>query len=66
MAEKPARSFFGRLLSENRIEARDLLPAVTQAVVNRTQEPAAYLRRSAAGVASRRANREPQRRVAFV
>lgn len=66
MPEKQARSLFGRLLSENRIEARDLLAAVSQAAVNKTQDPAAYLRRSAAGVASRRANRQEPRRVAFV
>lgn len=65
MPEKQARSFFGRLLSENGLEARDLLPAVTQAVVNRTQDPASYLRRSAAGISKRRAQ-GPPKRVAFV
>lgn len=65
LPEKSARSLFGKLLSENNLEARDLLPAITQAVVNRTQDPVAYLRRSASGLAKRRADSKP-RRVGFV
>lgn len=65
MAEKAARSLFGKLLSESRLEARDLLPSVTQAIVNRTQDPQAYLRRAAAGISKRRTEC-PQKRVGFV
>ncbi len=65
MTEKPARSFFGKLLSENRLEARDLLPALTQAMVNRTQDPQGYLRRAASGVSKRRTDTTPKR-VGFV
>ncbi len=50
MTEKAARGFFGRLLSENGIRARDLFPAVTQAMVNRTQDPQGYLKGSAARI----------------
>ncbi|WP_269715792.1 DUF1376 domain-containing protein [Caulobacter sp. NIBR2454] len=54
MAERGARAFFGKLLSENGLSGRDLAPALTQAAVSGTQDPAAYLRKAAAGVASRR------------
>lgn len=48
-----ARGFIGKLLSDNGIKARDLLPAIGNAIANQTQDPAAYLRKAAVGVASR-------------
>ena len=59
--EKSARSFFGRLLSANGIEARDLLPSLASALVNGTQDPQAYLTRSAQAIARRRTDAKPKR-----
>jgi hypothetical protein len=53
-SEKSARSFFGKLLADHKLLARDLLPSLTSAAVNGTQDPQSYLRRAAAGVAQRR------------
>ena len=64
MGEQQSRAFFGRLLSAHRIEARDMLPAVSAAMVNGTQDPKAYLTKAAQSVSSRRAG--PQKRVGFV
>lgn len=63
--EKQARSFFGRLLSENGLRAQDLLPALSQAMVNKTQDPQAYLRKAADGIAKRRSGGAPKM-VGFV
>jgi uncharacterized protein YdaU (DUF1376 family) len=53
--QKPARSFFGKLLKANPgLEARDLLSAIGQAIANGTQDPQAYLTKAAAGVDRRR------------
>lgn len=59
--EKQARSFFGRLISENGLRAQDLLPAISQAMVNKTQDPQAYLRKAAEGVAKHRIGDAPKR-----
>lgn len=54
MAPAAARSFLGKLKSENGIALRDLLPAIGQAIASGTQDPAAYLRRAASGIATRK------------
>ncbi len=59
MSNASARSFMGKLKAEHGIEAKDLLPAIAQAIANGTQDPAAYLRRAASGVSSRRGGGSP-------
>jgi hypothetical protein len=53
-SDKAARGLFGKLLSQNGLQARDLLPTITNAAVNGTQDPQAYLTKAARGVATRR------------
>jgi uncharacterized protein YdaU (DUF1376 family) len=62
-SEKGARSFFGKLLSENGLEARDLLPAIASAQVNGTADPQGYLRKAAQGISKRRADSRPRRQA---
>ena len=59
-SEKAARSFFGKLLSTHGLEARDLLPALMAAKVNGTQDPKAYLSKTAAQIAKRRGSGQRQ------
>lgn len=54
MKDGPARAFIGKLKADNGIEVKDLLPAIGQAIANGTQDPAAYLRKAAAGISQRR------------
>jgi hypothetical protein len=54
--DKKARTFFGKLLKDNGLLARDLLPSLLNAQVTGTADPQAYLVRAASGVASRRPN----------
>lgn len=54
MKEAQARSAFGRLLSANGLQARDMLPAIAQAITNQTQDPVSYLAKAAGGVSQRR------------
>lgn len=61
--EKSARRFFGKLVSANGLEARDLLPAVSNATVNGTLDPKSYLTRAAKQVGDRRAARESHERA---
>ncbi len=42
-----ARQIFGRLLSANAIQAKDLLPAITTARLNQTADPVSYLTKAA-------------------
>ncbi len=65
VTEKAARSLFGRLLSKNGLSARDLLPAITTADVNGTQDPVGYLTKAAEAIARRRIGDAPKR-VGFV
>lgn len=51
--EKAARSFFGRLLSEFKLEGRDLLPSVLRCETLKTNDPQGYLRRAAQALAQR-------------
>jgi uncharacterized protein YdaU (DUF1376 family) len=64
VGEKSAKAFFGRLLSQNGLEARDLLAATVQAQVNQTGDPQGYLTKAAAAIAKRRA--PPLKAVGFV
>lgn len=54
MKNAAARSFVGKLKRDNGIDAKDLLPAIGQAIASGTQDPAAYLRKAAEGVSKRR------------
>lgn len=54
MTEAAARRFFGKLLSDHSLEARDMLPAVAEATVNGTQDPKSYLLARAGYIAKRR------------
>jgi hypothetical protein len=54
-----ARSFFGKLLSEHALEARDLLPSVVKAEGLGTPDPQGYLAMAAKAVASRRGAQAP-------
>lgn len=49
-----ARTFFGKLLSANALEAADLLPAIIRCQQLATPEPAPYLRKSAEAISARR------------
>lgn len=69
MSEGQGRAFFGKLLSANKLKARELLPAIGQCIANRTEDPRAYLTKAAQAVAMRRdADAAPkvQRRVSWV
>jgi uncharacterized protein YdaU (DUF1376 family) len=64
-----AKKIFGRLLSENQIRARELLPAIGQAKANGTNDPRSYLTKAAQGVRRRReaeAAPKVERRVSWV
>lgn len=63
MTEKKARPLFGRMLSENGLEPRDLLPALAKATVSGTQDPQAYLTKAAAAIAKRRTGAAPKRQA---
>lgn len=54
MSEANARKFFGQLLSRNKLQAKDLLPALAQCVANGTEDPAAYVRKAAERLSDRR------------
>jgi uncharacterized protein YdaU (DUF1376 family) len=65
LPEKQARSFFGKLLAENRLLPRDMLPALTQGDITGTPELQAYLAAAARALGGRRPGAKPKR-VAFV
>jgi hypothetical protein len=56
LSEKNARSFFGKLLKEYALSARDLLLVVVKCELNGTQDPQSYLR-AASGAISERARK---------
>lgn len=66
LSEPDARRFFGRLLAQNKLLARDMLPSCAGALVNATQDPKAYLTRAAAGVSKRRTEGSAAKHVGFV
>jgi len=63
LTEKQARTFFGRLLSQNGLEARDLVGPLAIAAANGTADPQSYLTGAARSVGRRQ---QPPRRVGFV
>lgn len=65
--EPEARRLFGKLLASQKLQARDMLPTLSAALVNRTQDPKAYITKAAANVAKRRVEASaPAKRVSFV
>lgn len=60
-----ARQFFGKLLSANGLEARDMLAPLAEAMTNGTRDPQGYLTRAAVSRAKRRTG-QPAKRVGFV
>lgn len=67
MKPKDARAFFGKLLSQNRIQrAKEMLTAISGAQVCQTQDPQGYLTRAAKGVASRAQVAAAPKLVGFV
>lgn len=66
MTEAKARPFFGRLVSANKLQPRDLLPSLAAATVSGTQDPQGYLTAAAAAVANRRTEQAKPKRVAWV
>jgi hypothetical protein len=54
LTEAKARAFFGKLLKDNSLEARDLLPSVVKAEGLGTADPQGYLTQAAKAVAGRR------------
>ena len=60
MRESQARSLFGKLLRDGQLQASELLPAVVTGEANGSQEPAAYLRKAAEGVARRKSGSRQQ------
>lgn len=59
VSAQKARSFFGKLLKDNRLTARDLLPSLLNAQINGTQDPQGYLTKAAAAVARQRGTGAP-------
>lgn len=66
LSEKQARAAFGRILASNGLRAKDMLPSVASASVSETQDPLAYLTRSAQAIARRRNEAAKPKRVAWV
>ncbi|HYC66661.1 YdaU family protein [Brevundimonas sp.] len=66
MTEAKARPFFGRLISANKLEPRDLLPSLAKATVSGTQDPQSYLTKAAEAVARRRKEDAQLKRVGWV
>lgn len=66
MSDATAGRFFGKLLRDNRIAARDLFPSIVAAMTSGTQDPKAYLTKAAAGIAARSARAAAPQRVGFV
>ena len=59
LTDATARSFFGKLLKDNGLEGRDLLPSVVKAEGLGTADPQSYLTAAARGVAQKRAGAAP-------
>lgn len=66
LSEKQARAVFGRILASNGLRAKDMLPSVASAAVSETQDPLAYLTRSAQAIAKRGTEATKPKRVAWV
>lgn len=59
LAPGGARGFIGKLKADFGIDAKDLLPAIGQAIANQTQDPAGYLRKAAEGIGKRKGGGAP-------
>lgn len=59
LSGQKARSLFGKLLRDNHLTARDLLPSLLNAQINGTQDPQGYLTKAAAAVARQRGTSTP-------
>jgi len=55
MTQAKARSFFGKLIRDNGLQAKDLLGSLATALANQTGDPQAYLTKAAQAVAKRKA-----------
>lgn len=66
LTETRARPFFGRLLSQHKLEPRDLLPSLAKATVSGTQDPQGYLAKAAEAIARRRTEDATPKRVGWV
>lgn len=55
LTDAKARSFFGRLLKDTGLQAKDMLGSLATALANQTGDPQGYLTRAAQAVAKRRA-----------
>lgn len=66
MTEAKARPFFGRIVSANKLQPRDLLPSLAAATVSGTQDPQGYLTKAAEAVARRRTEDAAPKRVGWV
>lgn len=53
MSERSASALYGRLLSQHGLSARDLLPALSAAMINGTRDPQGYLTKAAQSTAKR-------------
>jgi len=65
LTDAEAGKFFGKLLSTNNLQARQIFPAIASAMEIQTLDPKAYLTKAAARLATRRPG-APEKRVAFV
>lgn len=59
VTEAKARSFFGKLIRDNALQAKDLLGSLATALANQTGDPQAYLTAAAKAVAKRREQPKP-------
>ena len=66
MTEAKARPLFGRLVSANKLQPRDLLPSLAAATVSGTLDPQGYLTKAAEAVARRRVEDAKPKRVSWV
>jgi DNA-binding transcriptional MocR family regulator len=66
LTEAQARTFFGKLLSQNALKPRDLLASIASCRANQTPDPRAYLTKAAQSINRRRSEPRVEKRVGFV
>lgn len=66
MSMEAAGKFFGKLLSQHRLDAADLLGAIGEATANGTSDPQGYLTKAAQARNRRKAEGVPAKRVSWV
>lgn len=59
MTDAKARQLIGKLIRDGGFQARDLLPAIAQAIALQTQDPASYLTKAAEGIGRRKGTAQP-------